>query len=168
MVRERTLVLNSLQISQKITRMAYEIYERNYKSKELVLVGVKGKGSEIGERIALVLKSISPIQIISHEIELIKDNPLSSTPIFSGDVKKLKGKNIILVDDVLNSGRTLVYACQFLLNAEPAKLATATLIDRFHRRFPVHADFVGLTLSTNLKEHVTVEMPKGEEVVYLD
>ena len=168
MVRERTLVLNSLQISQKITRMAYEIYERNYKSKELVLIGVKGKGSEIAERLSIVLKSISPMQISLYEIELVKDKPLSSTPVFSGDVKKLKGKNLILIDDVLNSGRTLAYASQFLLNAEPAKLATATLVDRFHRRFPVHADFVGLTLSTNLKEHVTVEMPKGDEAVYLE
>ena len=166
--KERTLVLNSLQIRQKITRMAHEIYERNYREKELILVSITGKGKEVAKRIAGVLESISTIKVSMFNLEFDKDSPLSEPMKFSGDLKSLKGRNVILVDDVLNSGRTLAYASKFLLDAAPQKLATATLVDRFHRRFPVRADFVGLTLSTNLKEHVTVEMPKGKEAVYLE
>ncbi len=168
MPKEKTLILESKQISQKLTRMAHEIHENNYLEKEIVLVGVVGRGLEVAERLFSALKSIATCEVNLYQIEINKDKPLSSDVKFNGDIKLLKGKSVILIDDVLNSGRTLIYAAKYLLDAEPRSLATATLVDRFHRRFPVRADYVGLTLSTNLKEHITVEMEKGKEAVYLE
>ena len=168
MPKERTLILESKQIGQKLTRMAHEIHENNYLEKEIVLVGVVGRGLEVAERLFSALKTIAACEVNLYQIEINKDKPLSSDVKFNGDIKLLKGKSVILIDDVLNSGRTLIYAAKYLLDAEPRSLATATLVDRFHRRFPVRADYVGLTLSTNLKEHITVEMEKGKEAVYLE
>ena len=168
MPKERTLILESKQIGQKLTRMAHEMHENNYLEKEIVLVGVVGRGLEVAERLFTALKSIATCEVNLYQIEINKDKPLSSDVKFNGDIKLLKGKSVILIDDVLNSGRTLIYAAKYLLDAEPRSLATATLVDRFHRRFPVRADYVGLTLSTNLKEHITVDMEKGKEAVYLE
>lgn len=148
--------------------MAHEIHENNYMEKELTLVGVVGRGSEVAARLGKLLSSISDLTVFVEKIELDKEKPLNSEVTFSGELKSLKGKSVVLVDDVLNSGRTLIYAAKFLLDAEPKKLATAALVDRFHRKFPIRADFVGLTLSTNLKEHISVEMMKGKEAVYLE
>ncbi len=168
MTRERSLILDSVQIAQKLMRMAHEIHENNYMEKELTLVGVVGRGSEVAARLGKLLSSISDLTVFVEKIELDKEKPLNSEVTFSGELKSLKGKSVVLVDDVLNSGRTLIYAAKFLLDAEPKKLATAALVDRFHRKFPIRADFVGLTLSTNLKEHISVEMMKGKEAVYLE
>lgn len=167
-MRERSLILDSAQIAQKLMRMAHEIHENNYLEKELTLVGVVGRGSEVAVRLGKLLASISDLSIFVENIELDKEKPLNSEATYSGELKALKGKSVVLVDDVLNSGRTLIYAAKFLLDAEPKKLATAALVDRFHRKFPIHADYVGLTLSTNLKEHISVEMMKGKEAVYLE
>lgn len=148
--------------------MAHEIHENNYKEKELIVVGVVGRGSEVANRLGKLLATISDLNISIEHIELNKDKPLSSDISYSGELKAIKGKCIVLVDDVLNSGRTLIYAAKQLLDSEPKNLSIATLVDRFHRRFPIRADYVGLTLSTNLKEHVAVEMEKGNEAVYLE
>ncbi|MFM9986643.1 MAG: phosphoribosyltransferase family protein [Flavobacteriales bacterium] len=168
MPKERTLILESKQIGQKLTRIAHEIHENNYLEKEIILVGVVGRGLEVAERLFKLLQGIAESTVTLYQIEINKDKPLSAEVKFNGEVKSLKGKSVILIDDVLNSGRTLIYASKYLLDAEPRSLATATLVDRFHRRFPIRADYVGLTLSTNLKEHVSVEMEKGNEKVYLE
>lgn len=167
MSKEKSLILTSRQIEQKLMRMAHEIHENYYKEKEINLVGIVGHGSKVAERLAELLGSITDIKITLGYIKMDKDKPLNEEITYSGDLKQLKGKCIVLVDDVLNSGKTLIYAAKHLLNIEPKSLATATLIERSHRKFPIRADYVGLTLSTNLKEHVSVEMPEGKEAVYL-
>jgi pyrimidine operon attenuation protein / uracil phosphoribosyltransferase len=168
MAVERTLILNAGQIDQKITRMAHEIYENYHRSKDVVLIGVSGNGSILADKICAILKEISPLQIHRYDISLDKDNPLSSDIKFTGNLKDLKNKYVILVDDVLNSGRTLIYATRFLLESELKMMTVATLVDRFHRRFPIRAEVVGLTLSTNIKEHVNVDFTKGSESVHLE
>jgi len=168
MSKEKSLILDARQIAQKLMRIAHEIHENNYKEKELILVGITGRGSEVAERLGKLLSSISDIPVSVQHIELNKEKPLSGDISYTGELRSLKGKSVILVDDVLNSGRTLIYAAKHLLDAEPKNLATATLVDRFHRKFPIRADYVGLTLSTNLKEHIAVEMDKGKESVYLE
>jgi len=168
MPKERTLILNGVQIEQKIVRMAHEIHERNYLEKEILVIGITGGGNELALRIAQALEKMNTLQVVRREITLNKEKPAASPAQFNGDLRDLKGKTIVLVDDVLNSGRTLIYASKFLLDAEPKALSIATLVDRFHRRFPIRADYVGLTLSTNLKEHVHVELIQGSEAVYLE
>lgn len=160
------LILDSKQIAQKIARMAHHIYEIHYKEKNIIIVGVRDRGFEVARRIADQLRSISELEVELYSISLDKDKPQNEVN-FEGDVKNLKGNVVVLVDDVLNSGRTLIYAAKYLLDAYPRILATATLVDRIHRRFPIRADYVGLTLSTNLREHIAVELGK-KDAVYLE
>lgn len=168
MTKEKTTVLNAIQIDQKLTRMAHEILEKNYKEKEIVIIGISGNGTAVAQRLSGILESISELSVSSLNIEIDKQKPVTSSINVTGDKKLLKGKNLIVVDDVLNSGKTMMYAAASLLEVSPKSIAVATLIERSHRTFPVRADFVGLTLSTNLKEHVTVEMNGKNEEVYLE
>jgi len=168
MSKERTSVLNAIQVEQKFMRMAHEILENNYREKEIVLIGIVGNGSFIAERLASILCEIANFNVVTSFIELDKNKPASVDIIFHGDTKALKGKSIIILDDVLNSGRTVMYATKYLLDFGPVNIAVAALVERFHRKFPIRADYVGLTLSTNLKEHVAVELKAGKEAVYLE
>lgn len=168
MNKNRSLILSALQIEQKIVRMAHEIHENNYKEKEIILVGIVGRGLELAERLHKALQHIADMPVKLEQITIDKNHPLSSDMVYSGQTGALKNKSVVLIDDVLNSGRTLIFASKYLLTTEPRKLAIATLVDRYHRRFPIHADYVGLTLSTNLKEHVTVVLDNGQEAVYLE
>lgn len=164
---DRTLILDSEQIDRKITRMAHHIYENNYKEKELILVGMLDRGFLLSQRLAMILSKISDVKIRSHSLQ-ITELKGERHILFSGEPKDLKNKAVILIDDVLNSGRTLIEATSFLLEAKPKKIATATLVDRIHRRYPIRADYVGLSLSTNLREHVAVEIGNGTDAVYLE
>lgn len=165
---ERSLILNARQVAQKLTRIAHEIHENLYKEKDVFIIGIHGTGSEVAERLAKHLAEISESSVQIEHLTINKDKPLSGEVKYTGDQKLLRNKSVILVDDVLNSGRTLIYASRFVLDAEPKSLHIATLVDRIHRRFPIRPDFVGLTLTTNIKEHVSVEMDKGKEAVYLE
>lgn len=164
----RTLVLNNKQIQQKINRIAHEIYENNYDEKDIIVAGIAPNGFILAERIADVLKSISPIKIKLIEINLDKNDPISSKIEIDISEKDLKNKVIILVDDVLNSGKTLIFGAKPFLISPVKRLTTVVLVDRGHNRYPIKADFVGVSLSTTLQEHITVEInKKGKEAVYL-
>ncbi len=165
----KTLILNSKQIQQKINRIAYEIYENNYDEKEIIIAGISKNGFILAKRIADVLQHISPIKTKLIEIVIDKKNPLSSEIKIALSDKELENKVIILVDDVLNSGRTLIFGAKPFLTSPVKRLTTAVLVNRGHNRYPIKADFVGLSLSTTLQEHITVEIDKkGKEAVYLN
>lgn len=168
MPKERTLILDHVQVDQKITRMAHELYELHHRAKALYLIGISGNGNRLAAALAQKLSEISPLGITHLEITLDKDHPAGKTPVFNGKLSDLKGQNVILVDDVLNSGRTMMYAANYLLQVEIKQLSVATLVERFHRRFPVKANVVGLNLSTNLKENVAVDLSGPEKGVHLE
>ena len=164
----KTLILNSKQIEQKINRIAYEIYENNYDEKDIIIAGIGGNGFLLAKRIVDVLQNISPLQIKLIEIIIDKKNPLSKEIKIELSDEELKNKVIVLVDDVLNSGKTLIFGAKPFLSTPVKRLTTAVLVDRGHNRYPIKADFVGLSLSTTLQEHITVEINiKGKEIVYL-
>jgi pyrimidine operon attenuation protein/uracil phosphoribosyltransferase len=164
----KTKILNAVQINQKLNRMAYQVYENNLKEKELFIVGVEGNGYKVAANITEILKTISPIKIKLGKIKLDKDNPWSFDPKVDFTEKDFENKSIILVDDVLNSGKTLMYAVKLFLSKPVKQLSTLVLVDRSHRRFPVKADYVGLSLSTTLQEHIDTDFSKkGKEAVYL-
>lgn len=165
----KTLILNSKQIQQKINRIAYEIYENNYDEKEIIIAGIAKNGFILAQHIVKVLQKISPIKTKLIEIVIDKKNPLSSEIKIALTDKELQNKVIILVDDVLNSGKTLIFGAKPFLTSPVKRLTTVVLLDRGHNRYPIKADFVGLTLSTTLQEHITVEFnKKGKEAVYLN
>jgi pyrimidine operon attenuation protein/uracil phosphoribosyltransferase len=161
-------ILDAHQISQKLNRMAYEIYETNYSEKELLLVGIEGNGYKVAQRIEEILKKISPLKVKLCKIKLDKENPWSAEPQYDFTEKDYKNKAVVLVDDVLNSGKTLMYAVKLFLDKPLKRLNTLILVDRSHTRYPVKADYVGLSLSTTLQEHITADFSKkGKETVYL-
>jgi pyrimidine operon attenuation protein/uracil phosphoribosyltransferase len=165
---EKTRILDAKQIDQKLNRMAYQVYENNFKEKELLIVGIDGNGYKVAEKIAALLTSISSIKTKVGKIKIDKENPWSFEPKIDFTEKDFENKSVILVDDVLNSGKTLMYAVKLFLNKPVKQLNTLVLVDRSHTRFPVKADFVGLSLSTTLQERIDTDFSKkGKEAVYL-
>lgn len=168
MAVERTLILDHYKIQQKVNRIAYQIYEDNYDEKELIVAGIASQGFELAKMISNKLKEISPLKINLEELKIDKKKPISSKIELSLSNDEIKNKVIILVDDVLNSGKTLIYGAQFFLKVPIKKLSIAVLVNRSHKRFPIHADYEGLSLSTTLKEHVEAVLDeKGKNSVYL-
>jgi len=163
---KRILILNHKQIEQKINRMAFQILEDCLDEQEIVIAGIADRGYTLAQRIKLKLEEISHFSIGLMKIELGKDSTQlqASTDIA---VDTAAHKTVILVDDVLNSGRTLAYGLGVFLNTPLNKLRTLVLVDRSHRIFPVSTDFTGFQLATILKEHVDVVLSSEEDAVYL-
>jgi pyrimidine operon attenuation protein / uracil phosphoribosyltransferase len=163
----QNLILDTFQIQQKIVRMAYEIYERNFEEQELVLVGIHQNGYKLAEMLSQKLIEISPIKVQLLGIKLNKSNPLSAPIILDPESTNINDKALILVDDVLNTGKTLVFTLHTLLQANPKKVEIATLVDRHHPLFPVAATYTGYSLATTLNDHVEVVFTNGEAQAYL-
>jgi pyrimidine operon attenuation protein / uracil phosphoribosyltransferase len=166
---KKVLILNHTQIQQKINRIAHQILEDNFDEKEIIVAGVVERGYRLALRIVAVLSKISDIKITIARIELDKDSTKLESAI-DIPISYCENKVIILVDDVLNSGKTLAYGLGVFLNIPLKKLRSVVLINRSHKNFPVATDFVGLELSTVLKEHVTVVIGEKneEDAVYLN
>lgn len=161
-----TLVLNHRQITQKITRMAYEIYERNASEEMLYIAGISGMGKKLADYLAKSLQEISPIQTKVIEIQLDKGDINRDGAQLSESVD-LKNHSVIIVDDVLNTGRTLIYALKPFLDASVKKVEIAVLVNRSHKQFPVSPDYTGLELATTLSEHITVNLSNENHTVHL-
>lgn len=168
MAESHVLVLDKNQINQKINRIAYQILEDNLDEKEIVLAGIWDRGYKLAIRLKAVLEQIAEFKVTLLRIDLEK---LNSKLVAKTDLEESvwKGKVIVLVDDVLNSGKTLAYGLGVFLNTPHKKIRTVVLVDRSHKIFPIATDFVGLQLATILKEHVDVVLDvEGEEdKVYL-
>ncbi|MCJ0742494.1 phosphoribosyltransferase family protein [Pedobacter montanisoli] len=168
MSQNQVLILDKNQIEQKINRMAYQILEDSIDEKEIVLAGMWERGYKLALKLQKVLTEISALKITLLKIEVERQ---SSKLISKTDLEESAWQNkvIILVDDVLNSGKTLAYGLGVFLNTPHKKIRTAVLVDRSHKIFPVATDFVGLELSTVLKEHVDViiDVEGEEDRVYL-
>ncbi len=162
-------ILNHQQIEQKIKRMAYEIYERNFEESEIVLLGINKRGMVIAQRLLDHLLAIAKnIMITVSRVELSPANPLAERIHLEMPAEELDGKVVILVDDVANTGRTLFYAMRPILEVLPKKVEAAVLVDRMHKSFPVRADYVGHSLATTLAENIFVEVINvSENAAYL-
>jgi pyrimidine operon attenuation protein/uracil phosphoribosyltransferase len=163
MPENQVILLNQQQIVQKINRIAYQILEDNLDEKEIVLAGIWDRGYKFAVRLEKVLAKIADFKVTILRIDIEKQN---SKLIAKTDLSENEWKNkvIILVDDVLNSGKTLAYGLGVFLNTPHKKIRTAVLVDRSHKIFPIATDFVGLQLATILKEHVDVVLDvEGEE-----
>jgi len=159
-------VLNHQQVQKKVTRMAYEIYERNLKSERVVIAGISGMGKILATLLVEKLREISPLKIEEMEIILDKSN-INSANVELSDEIDFSGKTAILVDDVLNTGRTLIYALNPFLDTEVEKIEIAVLVNRSHGKYPLRPDYTGFELSTTLNEHILVDLSTSEYVVHL-
>ena len=160
MATEKKYILNKEVVEKKLRRMAFEILENNIDEKEIILAGIRESGSVVAKVIQGMLAEISSIKTELITITLDKKEPTDVSLSRSID---LNGKVIILIDDVSNSGKTLLYALKPFIEFHPKKIQTLVLVERTHTSFPVRPDYVGLSIATTLQEHIFVEV-KGTEV----
>jgi len=161
-------ILSHQQIQHKIRRIAYQIYEANTEEKKLVIAGIDGGGLNFAKKIQNVLKKITTAEIILCKVMMDKKNPLKSGVTTSIPEEEYKNLSIVLVDDVLNSGTTLIYGVHHFLRTPLKQLKTAVLVNRNHKKYPIKADYKGISLSTSLQEHIKVEFKTKNDAVYLD
>lgn len=161
-------ILNESQIKQKIKRLAIEILEKNSDVKEIILAGINNKGYAFAEFIKNEIAQFGSTSIILTRIKLNPAAPLSQEASIALDAAQLDKKTIIIVDDVANTGRTLFYAMKPVLSVLPKKVEVVVLVDRMHKSFPVHVDYVGLTLSTTMQENIEVHLGDQEWAVELN
>jgi len=158
---DKKYILNKEEVNRKIRRLAYEIAERNFGEDEICLAGIREQGYCLAKLLLEELKGISSVQTELISISLDKRNPVE---IIVGSALDFTGKNILLVDDVASSGKTMLYALKPFLQYHPKKIETLALVERTHKQFPVKVDYVGLSVATTLEEHIFVEVVDGEIV----
>ncbi|PZD77867.1 phosphoribosyltransferase family protein [Mesonia sp. K7] len=159
---KKNIILTNEQIVQKTRRIAFQIYENNTSEKEVILAGIENKGYLFAEKIALLLEEVSPLKAKLCKVKIDKKTPLSkiSTSLTS---EEYQNKSVIVIDDVLNTGSTLIYGIKHFLEVPIKKLQTAVLVDRNHKNYPVKVDYKGISLSTSLSETVKVNFGKNSK-----
>ncbi|WP_028667845.1 phosphoribosyltransferase family protein [Runella zeae] len=160
-------ILTHKQTLQKIKRIAFEIYERNFEEKHIILAGITGEGYEMARLLRSFIEGISQMEVTLMLINLNKEHPHTAPIQFNIDKTMLAGKAIVVVDDVLNTGRTLAYSLAPFLGVALKRLQVAVMVNRGHHSFPISADYVGYSLSTTLSEHIHVKLTGDEIGVYL-
>ena len=159
-----TEILNAEEIQFKIQRLAWELYDRNSRAQTLYVIGIKDNGYWLADQLVTRLREISEIDVTLLELVMDKENPV----LENMHIDLPEGAELALVDDVLNSGRTLLWAVIKLMGFSPRVLSTTVLVDRSHKRYPVKADIKGVSLSTTLQETVQLNVVGGKAVnVYL-
>ncbi|PRY16301.1 pyrimidine operon attenuation protein/uracil phosphoribosyltransferase [Pontibacter ummariensis] len=165
--QQQNLILDRQQIEQKITRIAYEIYEQNFEAEELVLAGIHPNGYTLAEMLMKRLQQVSTLKVQLLRVTLDKTAPLEQPVELSPKEVSLQDKAVVIVDDVLNTGKTLAYTLHTFLPRNPRKVEIATLVDRHHPLFPVAATYTGYSLATTLNEHVLVRLNEDLYGAYL-
>lgn len=164
----RTIILKDDQIRKTINRIAYQIYEEHSDETEVIIAGIHDRGSLLAKDIATILEKISPIKVQLIELKVDKDNPFDIPIECSMPHEDMKNKVVIVVDDVVNSGKTLIYGVKHLLKVKLKSLKTAVLVDRSYRRFPISVNYVGISLATTMKENIEVEFKGKKITAYLE
>lgn len=154
---KNNIILNHDEINHKIRRIAFQIYEANVNEKEVVLAGIDSNGYIFAKKLKSVLQKISDIEVILCKVTIDKKNPWLDIKT-SLSCEDYKNKSLVLVDDVLNSGTTLIYGVKHFLDVPLKQFKTAVLVNRNHKKYPVKADFKGISLSTSLHEHVHINL----------
>lgn len=157
----KTTILDKTQIERILKRIAYQIVEQCFEEKSIILVGVKPRGVWVAEQLKSSLNQISNVEVSLFFV----------TAEFQDDFEKespaIENNCVILVDDILNSGTTMMLAASRLALKRPSRLLTACLVDRKHRKFPIQSDFTGMSLATTIQEHLTLDIEAGP-IIYLN
>lgn len=167
-VKEFSILLDEKTTLQKVKRMAYEILENNFDQKEIVLVGIDGEGFTMSILLKETLSVVTDKKIAIAKVIFDKKAKIQPDIKIESDIDTFKNKTIILIDDVLNTGRTIAFALRPFLSIPIKKLEVAVLVDRDHLTFPISAKYIGYSLSTTLKEHIKVNLSDPKDIgVYL-
>ena len=162
----KNIILTDAEISHKTKRIAYQIYETFSNESEVILAGIASNGYILAQKIAHELTQISDLKVTLCEVKINKQNPKDAI-LTSISKEEYENKGLVLIDDVLNSGTTLIYGVKHFLEVSLSKFKTAVLVDRNHKKYPVKADFKGISLSTSLQEHIHVVFDENESYAYL-
>ncbi|MFB6257326.1 MAG: phosphoribosyltransferase family protein [Flavobacteriales bacterium] len=165
---QRTLIMDPQRVEYKLQRIARQLREKHSSEEELVILGIRSNGERIASRLRNILQEMGGPAILSGSLAMDKRSPVSSELEMSLELPSLDDRSVILVDDVVNSGRTLAYTTRRILERPLESLTTVALVDREHHRFPIRADLVGTTLATTMKQHIEVEQGADGERVYLE
>ncbi|MEO0473256.1 MAG: phosphoribosyltransferase family protein [Bacteroidota bacterium] len=163
----RVNILQHRAIHARLKRMAYEIYEANFSETEIIVIGIDERGGYLATELVQYLTDISPltVQFVNASLDRSGGRGEIGIDLDMERVEELKDKAVVVVDDVLYTGITLLNVVAILLQVAPRKIQTAILIDRGHRSMPVSPDFVGVELATTLHQHVSMEInPNNGEV----
>ena len=163
---DKKKILTNSQIKRKIKRISLQIIESNIEEKEVVLAGIEQNGFLLAKELNKMITELSNLNIKLCSLKIDKKNPLNNIST-SLNPSEYKNKSIVVVDDVLNSGSTLMYAVKHFLDTELRQLKTAVLVDRNHKKYPIKADFKGVSLSTSIQNHVQVEFDKSSIEAFL-
>ena len=164
---ESSIILTNEQIKNKTRRIAYQIYETNCNEKEIIIAGINGNGYVFAQNIATILNDIAELNVVLCEVKVDKKNPRKEITT-SIKPEEYKNKSLVLVDDVLSSGTTLIYGIKHFLEVPLKRFNTAVLINRNHKKYPVKADFKGISLSTSMQEHINVIFDKNGAYAILE
>lgn len=162
-----TVILNKKQIAHKIRRIAFQVYETNVGEQEVVIAGILANGFTLAKKLKAEVEKISPLKVLLCEVKIDKKNPRApiTTSLKSAE---FTNKSLLLVDDVLHSGTTLIYGVKYFLDVPLKQFKTAVLVDRNHKKYPVKADFKGISLSTSINENVSVIFEKNNDRAVLE
>lgn len=160
-VQTKNSVLSKESISRKMRRMALEVAEQNINEQEIIIAGIAGNGEVVARCLVKQIKEVSKLSTKVITIILNKKDPLQAS--FNQKVD-FENKVIIIVDDVADTGRTMLYALRPFLDFHPKKIQTLVLVERSHKLFPVQTDYTGLSIATTLQEHISVET-SGDELL---
>lgn len=157
----KTTILDTTKINRILRRIAYQCVEACYDEEMILIVGVKPRGVWVAEQIANHLKDLSSIKHTIVAMEADDDQVLRE------HAETIKNGCVLLVDDIINSGLTMMQAAALVTAHEPRRLITACLVDRKHRRYPIHSDFTGLSLATTIQEHLSLIIEQ-EPIIVLE
>jgi pyrimidine operon attenuation protein/uracil phosphoribosyltransferase len=160
-------ILNHQDIEQKIIRLGHQLLENCFEEQKVFIGGISGNGYLLAQKLSSIIQTNGEIEVVLFEIGVNKEEPWSEPITLSIPQESLKKGYIILVDDVVNSGKTMQYALMKFLEQATKAIKTVALVDRQHRRFPIKTDFVGLGLSTTLKDRVEVDLVSEKTTAYL-
>ena len=167
MIQSSTIILDKKQIAHKLKRIAYQVYETNVNEEVVVIAGIKENGFVVAKKLKLILEKISPIKVLLCEVIIDKKNP--TKPVQTTLLpEEYADKSLLLVDDVLHSGTTLIYGVKHFLNVPLKQFKTAVLVDRNHKKYPIKADFKGISLSTSLNENIAVIFENNNDRAILE
>jgi pyrimidine operon attenuation protein/uracil phosphoribosyltransferase len=161
------IILNHIQIQQKINRLGHQIIENCFEEPIIYIGGICGNGYTLARNLGDIIEKSSNQKVVIFEINVDKEEPWNHKISLSIKETDLKNAFIFIIDDVLNSGKTMQYALIKMPERPTKSIKTVALVDRTHRRYPIKADFVGISLSTTLKERVEIELNDTDAKAYL-
>ena len=163
---DKKKILDYQSIKKKIRRISLQILESNIDQDEIIIAGIDLNGFIIAKKISQEISKISEINIKLCKVKIDKKNPLNDIST-SLNFEEYQNKYIVVIDDVLNSGATLMYSVKYFLNTKIKSLKTAVLVDRNHKKYPIKADFKGLSLSTSIQSKVEVVIDEKKIEAFL-